>query len=381
MPPFDTLFVADRGETALRIVRTCHDLGIRSVLGHADVDADSPAVRLADRSFCLGPAQPAHSYLNIPAVLYGCAATGAQAVHPGLGPLAQDPLLAQSCLDAGLAFVGPRPGHLALLGDAAATASAMRSAGLPVPPDHGRGTRAGAPEHRTFPARHVAVQVIADTRGSVVHLGDRCCSAWSGGREVFEEAPAPGISERLRGRLHRAALRGARAVGLVNAATFEFLVTGADEFSFACATPRLQAGHPLTEAVTGVDLVEWMVRVAAGEPLGFEQGDVRVTGHAVAARITARAPAPGRAEEPHLPGGPGVRVSTHRPAGSADDPLTVEVVATGPTRAVAVRRMGRALAELDRAAATDVSTQRRVLADPGFRAGRGPVRALTGRAT
>lgn len=431
----DTVFVPNRGEIALRILRTCRDLGLRSVVGHSAEDADSLPVRLADDSFCLGPAQLTHSYLDVPAILYGCARTGADAVHPGYGFLSEDPRLASACARAGLVFVGPSAEHLALLGDKIATRRVLADAGLPVlpgTPDPLRGVEdalaharrlgypvvlkaaAGGggggvrPVHgprelaEAFPllartarrlftdgrlylerylpaARHVEVQVLADHHGAVVHLGDRCCSVQRRFQKLLEEAPAPELPHALRARLHEAAVQGAEAIGLTSVATFEFLVTGPD-FFFIEANPRLQVEHPVTEAVTGVDVVEWMLRVAAGEPLAFDQAGVSVRGHAVEVRINAEDPAAGWLPSAGLitdlllPGGPGVRVDTHAHAGYRVppfyDPLLAKVIVSGADRDECLRRLERALVEFRCAGVTtNADAHRRLLADPAFRSG------------
>ncbi|RKT54513.1 biotin carboxylase N-terminal domain-containing protein [Saccharothrix australiensis] len=415
-PTVRTVFVPGRGGAAVRVVRACRELGLRSVVGHSDADADSLPVRLADDGFCLGPAAPAHGYLNVPAVLYGCAGTGADAVHPGCGPLAADLLLARGCAEAGLVFVGSTPEHLALLGDRIATRAVLAGAGLPVVPGSadrlrgvedalgeadrlgypvalkpaaGRGGRlvrtpAELPEafrrathdarrlfadarlflERHLPAaRRVEVQVLADHHGGVVHLGDR--RGPDRHRGLVAEAPAPDLPTRLRERLHQAAVRGAAAVRLAGAATVDFLVTGPDGFACVGVDPVPRAGHPVTEAVTGVDVVEWALRVAAGERLDLDRWDVAVRGHAVLVRISAPEPPAGRTAPPDrdrvappdrdrvappdhhtgpvLPGGAGVRVDL--PAGCPADRASAEVVVSGRDRAHCLRRLDRALAE------------------------------------
>jgi acetyl-CoA carboxylase biotin carboxylase subunit len=408
VPGAEAVFVPNRGGSALRVVRACRDLGLRSIVGYSTADAGSLPVRLADDRFCLGPAPAAHSYLDVPAVLYGCAKTGATVVHPGHGFLAADPLLARGCAQAGLEFAGPAAGRLALLGDRIATRHALTEAGLPVLPGStgplrgvadalaqaeglgypvvlkavagGGGHPVGGPAElaRAFPrvtrevrrsatddrlyletcapgARHVEVPVLADRHGGVVHLGDRCCSVRHRDRKLLAEAPAPGLSPRLRDALHRAAVRGAQALGTTSVTTFEFLVTGPDEFFFGGAVPGLPAEHPVTEAVTGVDLVEWMLRVAAGERLAFGQDDVPVRGHAAQVRLTAEDPAAagpppaGRITGLVLPGGPGVRVDSHVHPGDRvtpfSGPLLAEVLAGGRNRDQCLRRLRRALAE------------------------------------
>jgi len=406
-----TVLVANRGEVAVRVVRACRLLGIRSVVAHSTADRDTLPVRLADDSVCVGPGPAEHSYLSVPALLYACARAGADAVHPGYGFLAEDPDFAAACRDSGLTWIGPDPGHIALLGDKIATRNEVAAAGLPVPPGSrapvtgpadaarqargigypvalkaasgggGRGVhrvdddeqlaerfdrardaaRALFQDDRLYvekwigDARHVEVQVLADRHGGVVHLGERDCSVQRRHRKLVEESPAPGLSAARRAALGDWAVRAARHLGLRNLATVEFLLDAGGGLHFTEINPRLQVEHPVTEARTGLDLVAWMIREAAGEPVPCRQDDVRPRGHAVEARISAEdpdhdwAPRCGTVTDLVLPGGPGIRVDTWLTRGATVsphyDPLLAKVVAWAPDRDTARRRLVQALRE------------------------------------
>ncbi|RKT53616.1 acetyl-CoA carboxylase biotin carboxylase subunit [Saccharothrix australiensis] len=407
----DTLLVGNRGEVAVRIVRACRLLGIRSVVAHSAADRDTLPVRLADDRVCLGPARAGHSYLSIPALLYACARVDADAVHPGYGFLAEDPDFAAACRDSGIAWVGPSPEHVALLGDKIATRDEMARAGLPVAPGSrthvtdladatrqardigypialkaasgggGRGVlrvdgddhlaecfgRAGASARALFQdgrlyvekwvehARHVEVQVLGDRHGNAISLGERDCSVQRRNRKLIEESPAPGLAVAVREALGDLAVRAARHLGLRNLATVEFLVDDRGEFFCTEINPRLQVEHPVTESVTGQDLVAWMIREAMGEPVPCSRDDVWSRGHAVEARITAEdperdwAPGCGTVHDLVVPGGPGIRVDTWLTPGTAVsphyDPLLAKVVSWGPDRDTARRRLVHALEE------------------------------------
>lgn len=436
-PPFGTVLVANRGEIALRIVRTCKEMGIRTVVVASTPDADSAAVRAADVAVRIGPGPPKRSYLYPPAIIEAALQTGAEAVHPGYGFLSEDPDFAEICALHGLTFVGPAPEVMARLGDKALARSLMEAAGLPVLPGTpepvedpadvleaarrigfpllikaaaGGGGRGMAVVHRaedllpTFRvtaasaqalfgdrrvylerfwehAKHVEVQILADRHGSVLALGNRDCSVQRGRQKLVEETPAPGVSPALATRLADAAVAGAKAVGYTGAGTFEFLVQG-EEFVFIEVNSRIQVEHPVTEAVTGIDLVREQLLVAAGRALSIGADDVRPRGVAMECRINAEdpdrdfVPCPGELTEFVPPAGPFVRVDTHAYPGWRVPPdydsLLAKVIVWAPDRDQAIARMGRALDEF-RVSGPGIQTTRSllrdVLADPVFRAG------------
>ncbi len=433
---FDTILVANRGEIALRVVRTCREMGIRTVVVHSTVDRDSAAVRAADEAVQIGPGAPARSYNYAPAVIEAALRTGAQAVHPGYGFLSEDADFAEICARNGLVFVGPRPRVLAELGDKALARKLMAEAGLPVLPGTwepvgspaevvrvadciglpliikatagggGRGmnvvrrrdellaafqstrvaARMGFGDDRVYlerfweHTRHVEVQVLADEYGTVVCLGERDCSVQRRRQKLVEESPAPGLCPGVVERLVEYALAGARAVGYSGAGTFEFLVSG-DEVAFIEVNCRIQVEHPVTEAVTGIDLVREQILVAAGRPLSWRQNDIRPRGVAMECRVNAEdpardfAPCAGRLDEFVPPAGPFVRVDTGGYAGalvpSEYDSLLAKVIVWAPDRAQALARMDSALREFricGPGMQTTVPLLRRILADPTFRA-------------
>ncbi|SEG95479.1 acetyl-CoA carboxylase, biotin carboxylase subunit [Nonomuraea solani] len=433
---FRSILIANRGEVAVRILRTCREMGIRAVVAYSTADRDSLAVRLADDAVCVGPPQAGRSYLSIPSLLYGAARTKAEAVHPGFGFLAEESEFATACRDAGLAFIGPAPEHLTLMGDKQAARAAMRKAGLPVLPGSpdpltgeddaaaqaekigypvvlkalaGGGGRGIVPVHdpadlaEAFEAarstalalfhdervyvekfvrdgRHIEVQVIADSHGNVIHLGERDCSVQRRHQKIIEESPAPDLPDDVRHALWEAAVTGARAIGLRNVGTFEFLVDGDRNAHFIEMNARLQVEHPVTEARTGIDIVETMIREAAGEPLALDQRDVRLDGHAIEARVNAEDPdrdwagSAGDVGYLALPGGPGIRVDTYLVPDAVVPPhydsLLAKIIAWAPTRDRAIRRLDRALGEFRcDGLTTNTAFLRRVLADPAFRSG------------
>jgi acetyl-CoA/propionyl-CoA carboxylase biotin carboxyl carrier protein len=436
---FDTVLVANRGEIALRVLRTLRALGIGSVAVYSDADAGAPHVAAADVAVRLGPAPAARSYLSVPAVLAAARATGAQAVHPGYGFLSENAAFATACADAGLVFVGPPPSAIAAMGDKIRARRAAAAAGVPVLPGaDGRGlsddelARAAADvgypvllkpsaggggkgmravhgpaqladalaaarrealgafgdatllvERLVAAPRHVEVQVLADARGAVLHLHERECSLQRRHQKVVEEAPSPLLTPAQRARMGSAAVALARAVGYTGVGTVEFIV-GADRpdaFFFLEMNTRLQVEHPVTELVTGLDLVELQLRVAAGEPLALSQDEVVLRGHAVEARVYAEDPAAGflptggRVLALREPSGPGVRVDSGLAAGvlvGADyDPLLAKVIAHGADRAQALARLDAALAGTAvLGLGTNVAFLRALLADADVRAGR-----------
>ena len=409
--PFDTVLIANRGEIALRILRTCQELGIRTVVVYSTADRDSAAVRLADQAVLIGPGPPGRSYLYPPAIIEAARLTGAQAIHPGYGFLSEDPDFAEICAANGIAFVGPDPRVMSRLGDKATARALLSAAGVPVLPGTpgpvrgaadlaeaarrvglplivkacaGGGGRGMAVVHdwdellptyrrvraaarvafgsdevyveRFWPrARHIEVQVLADRHGTVLHLGERDCSVQRRHQKLVEESPAPNLPAAVARRLAEYAVRGARAVGYTGAGTFEFLVNG-DEVALIEVNCRIQVEHPVTEMVTGVDLVREQLRVAAGRRLELTDDDVRPRGVAVECRVNAEnperdfAPSPGVLTEFVSPAGPFVRVDSHAYPGwrvpSEYDSLLAKVVCWAPDRAAALARLRRALGEL-----------------------------------
>jgi acetyl-CoA carboxylase biotin carboxylase subunit len=408
---FSKLLIANRGEIALRVARTCRELGIATVGVHSTADRDSEIARFADQCVQIGPAAAKRSYLNAPAILEAALQTGAEAIHPGYGFLSEDADFAEACEANGIVFVGPPPSVMYQLHDKAAARRLMASAGLPVLPGS-VGTVASAEEARTVAgeighpliikavaggggrgmtvvrdprdlsrayrqtrahaqavfgdsgvylerlvegARHVEVQVLADRFGNVVHLGERDCSVQRRHQKLVEETPAPGLPAGLLDEICAAAMRGARAVGYVGAGTFEFLVDPRHDFFFMEINCRLQVEHPVTEMVTGIDLVAEQIAVAAGQPLRYTQRDVVRRGVSIECRVNAEDPSrgflptPGRIHRFQPPGGPFTRVDTYGFAGmrmpAEYDPLLAKVIVWAPTRDAAVERMRRALGE------------------------------------
>jgi acetyl-CoA carboxylase biotin carboxylase subunit len=433
---FHKLLIANRGEIALRIIRTCRELGIRTVIAHSTADAQSLPVRLADESICVGPDDARGSYLNIAGIISAAVVTDSEAIHPGYGFLAENPAFAEICRACGLTFVGPSPEAIRLMGDKAQARVIAKQAGVPVVPGSelplkdeseagdvaeaagfpvifkaaagggGRGmrvVRARSEVAQTFAAcqaeagaafgsseiycekfieeaRHVEVQVLGDKNGMRVHLGERDCSVQRRHQKLVEESPAPVLAPETRAGLHKAALAAAAAVNYVSAGTVEFLVDArTGEFYFIEMNTRIQVEHPVTEMVTGIDLIREQLRVAAGEPLGYRQDAIRFEGHAIECRVNAEdpvtfAPSAGRVTAWVPPGGYGVRVDSHLMAPYVVPPfydsLLAKVIVHGRDRAEAIERMKRALAEtIVEGVKTTIPFQLKVLADPAFVAG------------
>ncbi|MET8562555.1 biotin carboxylase N-terminal domain-containing protein [Streptomyces flaveolus] len=430
---FDTVLVANRGEIAVRVIRTLRSLGVRSVAVFSDADADARHVREADTAVRIGPAPAAESYLSVERLLQAAARAGAQAVHPGYGFLAENAGFARACEDAGLVFIGPPADAIALMGDKIRAKETVRAAGVPVvpggrDPDLAEAARAlGAPvllkpsaggggkgmrlvrdmtvleeeiaaarrearasfgddtllvERWVDRPRHIEIQVLADGHGNVVHLGERECSLQRRHQKIIEEAPSVLLDDRTRAAMGEAAVQAARSCGYRGAGTVEFIVPGGDpsQYYFMEMNTRLQVEHPVTELVTGLDLVEWQLRVAAGEPLGFAQEDVRLTGHAVEARICAEDPARGFLPSGgtvlllNEPRGDGVRTDSGltegTEVGSLYDPMLSKVIAYGPDRPTALRKLRSALAEtVTLGVQTNAGFLRRLLAHPAVVAG------------
>jgi acetyl-CoA carboxylase biotin carboxylase subunit len=433
---FDSLLVANRGEIARRILRSAGRMGLRTVAVHSEADADLPFVREADEAVLLGPAPPAASYLDVTKVLEAAARTGAQAVHPGYGFLAENASFAQAVLDAGLVWVGPSPDAIEAMGDKVKARNRMSAAGVPVAPGTedpvadlaaavaaaedigyplmvkaaagGGGIGMGVARDRAElesafetartraerffanpailleryveHARHVEVQVLGLADGSVVALGERDCSVQRRHQKVAEETPSPGVGQELRERMLAGAVRAAEAVGYRNAGTVECLVDPAtQDYVFLEMNTRLQVEHPVTELVTGVDLVEEQLRVAAGEPPAADLTAVTPTGHAVELRVYAEdpkrfLPSPGHITEWVEPDGDGIRVDAGYAAGNTVtphyDPLLAKLCAWGADRTEALDRAAAAVAAFTVAGPkTNLPFFTELLADPGFRSG------------
>ncbi|MFF5535428.1 acetyl/propionyl/methylcrotonyl-CoA carboxylase subunit alpha [Streptomyces cinerochromogenes] len=435
---FDTVLVANRGEIAVRVIRTLRSLGVRSVAVFSDADADARHVREADTAVRIGPAPAAESYLSVERLLDAAARTGAQAVHPGYGFLAENAAFARACEEAGLVFIGPSADAIALMGDKIRAKETVKAAGVPVVPGGrdpelaeaarelgapvllkpsagggGKGMRlvrdlsvleeeiaAARREARASfgddtllverwvdRPRHIEIQVLADGHGNVVHLGERECSLQRRHQKLIEEAPSVLLDDRTRAAMGEAAVQAARSCGYRGAGTVEFIVPGGDptQYYFMEMNTRLQVEHPVTELVTGLDLVEWQLRVAAGERLGFAQEELRLTGHAVEARICAETvsvkegargflPSGGTVLLLDEPQGDGVRtdsgLSEGTEVGSLYDPMLSKVIAYGPDRETALRKLRSALAEtVTLGVPTNAGFLRRLLAHPAVVAG------------
>ncbi|MGW3977678.1 acetyl-CoA carboxylase biotin carboxylase subunit [Streptomyces mirabilis] len=435
---FDTVLVANRGEIAVRVIRTLRALGVRSVAVFSDADADARHVREADTAVRIGPAPAAESYLSVERLLEAAARTGAQAVHPGYGFLAENASFARACAEAGLVFIGPPADAIALMGDKIRAKETVKAAGVPVVPGSsgsgltdaqlaeaareigmpvllkpsagggGKGMRlvrdasalgeeiaAARREARASfgddtllverwvdRPRHIEIQVLADGHGNVVHLGERECSLQRRHQKIIEEAPSVLLDAGTRAAMGEAAVQAARSCGYEGAGTVEFIVPGSDPSSyyFMEMNTRLQVEHPVTELITGLDLVEWQLRVAAGERLPYGQEDITLTGHAVEARICAEDPARGFLPSGgtvlalHEPQGDGVRtdsgLSEGTEVGSLYDPMLSKVIAYGPDRATALRKLRAALAEtVTLGVQTNAGFLRRLLAHPAVVAG------------
>jgi acetyl-CoA carboxylase biotin carboxylase subunit len=405
------VLIANRGEIALRILRACRELGIRSVAVHSEADRDLKHVRLADESVCIGPAPSKESYLNVPAIISAAEVTDSEAIHPGYGFLSENADFAEKVMKSGFIFIGPRPETIRIMGDKVAAIEAMKSAGIPCLPGSdgplgddndqnlaiarrigfpiiikaaggggGRGMRVVHTEANLHSAialtkgeagaafgndmvymekfledpRHIEFQVIADSHGNVVHLGERDCSTQRRHQKVVEEAPAPGISQAKREQMGERCVKACQDIGYLGAGTFEFLYQDG-EFYFIEMNTRVQVEHPVTEMVTGFDIVKEQLLVASGEPLSFKQSQIHMNGHAIECRINAEdartfMPSPGLIEQFHMPGGPGIRVETHIYNGYRVPPyydsMIGKLIAHGETRESAIARMRTALNEM-----------------------------------
>jgi acetyl-CoA carboxylase biotin carboxylase subunit len=432
--PFRKVLIANRGEIALRVHRACQEMGIQTVAVHSTADNTAMHVRLADESVCIGPPPARESYLNMAAILSAAAITGADAVHPGYGFLSENASFAEMVEAHGLAFIGPSPDHIRMMGDKIAAKDAMRRLGVPLVPGSmgalesleearavaeevmypvlikaaagggGRGMKVARSADELEEAwrvarteakaafgddsvylekyldrpRHIELQVLADTHGNVVHFGERDCSLQRRHQKLVEEAGSPVLTGPDRDALGATVTAALRQLGYRNAGTLEFLWQDG-QFAFIEMNTRLQVEHPVTEMVCGVDLVREQIRIAAGEKLGYGQSEIRFNGHAIECRITAEdpdtfAPSPGRVEMYHAPGGLGVRVDSALYSGYVVPPhydsLVAKLVVHGATRAEAIARLRRALAEMVVSGIrTTLPLHQAIVADPEFQAG------------
>jgi len=432
---FEKILIANRGEIALRIQRACRELGIKTVVVHSEADAEAKYVRLADESVCIGPAPSAQSYLNVPAIISAAEVTDAQAIHPGYGFLSENADFADKVERSGFVFIGPRGDTIRLMGDKVSAKNAMKKAGVPVVPGSegampddpkeaiklaraigypviikaaggggGRGMRVVHTEAALLNAvnltrseaqaafgnptvylekflenpRHIEIQVLADSFKNAVHLFERDCSMQRRHQKIIEEAPAPGIPEKLLTRIGERCAEACRKIGYRGAGTFEFLFED-NQFFFIEMNTRIQVEHPVTELITGVDLVQQQIRVAAGEKLSIKQKDLSRRGHAIECRINAEdpytfVPSPGRITSFHAPGGPGIRVDSHIYHNYFVPPnydsMIGKVIAYGDTRDQAIARMRIALSEMVvEGIKTNIPLHQELMNDAAFRRG------------
>lgn len=409
---FSKILIANRGEIALRIIRACRELGIRTVAVYSEADRNSLHVRFADEAICIGTATSSSSYLNIPAIISAAEIADVEAIHPGYGFLAENPHFAEICESCKITFIGPTPENIRLMGDKMAARTSMLKAGLPIVPGSpsiiknkeeaiktakqigypviikaaagggGKGMRVchndltlisslmtaqaeaeanfGNPnvyiEKYVEKPRHIEIQILADKYGHMIHLGERDCSIQRRHQKLLEEAPSPAIDQKMRKRIGDLAIKGIKSINYVSAGTIEFLFDSqTNNFYFMEMNTRIQVEHPVTEMVTGLDLIKEQIKIAAGEKLKINQEDVRVNGAAIECRINAEdpdnnfMPSPGKIEQLTLPGGPNIRVDTHIYAGYEIPPyydsLIAKVIAYGKTRQEAIKTMRRALME------------------------------------
>ncbi len=432
---FDKIVIANRGEIALRILRTCRELGIQTVAVHSTADRDLKHVRLADESVCIGPAPSVDSYLNIPALISAAEVTDAVAIHPGYGFLAENADFAERIENSGFTFIGPKSETIRLMGDKVSAIRAMKESGVPCVPGSdgpldddtsksirmakdigypviikaaagggGRGMRVVHSEASLLNAisltrteaqvafgsdivylekylenpRHVEIQILSDEHGNAIHLGERDCSMQRRHQKVVEEAPAPGITQELRDRIGGRCAEACKSIGYRGAGTFEFLYEN-EEFYFIEMNTRVQVEHPVTEMVTGVDIIKEQISIAAGMPLSYQQSDIVIRGHAMECRINAEdpntfMPSPGTITEYHAPGGFGIRVDSHIYNGYYVPPyydsMIGKLIAHGETRAGAIARMQTCLSEcVIEGIKTNIPLHQEIFKDSAFRAG------------
>jgi acetyl-CoA carboxylase biotin carboxylase subunit len=431
----EKVVIANRGEIALRILRACHELGIKTVAVYSEIDRNQKHVLLADEAVCIGPARSLDSYMNIPAVISAAEVTDAVGIHPGYGFLAENPDFAERVEQSGFTFIGPRSETIRLMGSKISARKTMRDSGVPCVPGSdgpltddlseavsmakqigypviikasggggGRGMRVVHSEAALRNAvsltrseaaaafnddtlymekylenpRHIEFQVLADTHGNVIHLGERDCSMQRRNQKILEEAPALDIKDKLKRRIGEQCVEACKRIGYINAGTFEFLYENGN-FYFIEMNTRVQVEHPITECITGVDIVKEQLRIADGEKLSYRQSDIHVNGHAIECRINAEdpdtfTPSPGVIEHYHPPGGPGIRVDTHVYQGYTIPPyydsLIGKLIAHGETRELAIKRMSMALSEIViDGIKTNIPLHRRLMDDAAFIAG------------
>ena len=433
---FKKILIANRGEIALRVIHACRELGVKTVAVYSEADENSLHVRFADEDVCIGPARSADSYLNVPAIISAAEITGADAIHPGYGFLSESAYLAEVCQACHIRFIGPDPSVIKLLGDKARARKAMKKAGLPMLPGSdgpveneeralkvardigypviikavagggGRGMRvvrtpddlpqllkmATREAEAAFGngdvyiekyldnPRHIEFQIIGDHHGNLVHLGERECSIQRRHQKLVEESPSPALSEKVRKRMGSLVVDAAKAVQYTNAGTFEFLMDGEGKFYYMETNTRLQVEHPVTEMVTGIDIVKEQIRIAAGERLSFRQSDVTFTGHSIECRVNAEdpvtfAPSPGLIHAWSVPGGPGVRVDTFVHSECTVSPyydsMIAKVIVHGRDRQEAIARMRRTLEmTVIEGISTSVPLHLQILNEPDFQAGK-----------
>jgi acetyl-CoA carboxylase biotin carboxylase subunit len=436
MAMFKKILIANRGEIALRIIHACRELGIRTVAVYSEADENSLHVRFADEDICIGPARSADSYLNVPAIISAAEITGADAIHPGYGFLSESAYLAEVCEACRIRFIGPDPSVIKLLGDKARARKAMKKAGVPMLPGSdgpveseeralkvakdigypviikavagggGRGMRivraadelpqllrtAMREAEAAFGngdvyiekylenPRHIEFQIIGDHHGNLVHLGERECSIQRRHQKLVEESPSPALSDKVRRKMGSLVVDAAKAVQYTNAGTFEFLMDGDGKFYYMETNTRLQVEHPVTEMVTGIDIVKEQIRIAAGERLSFKQGDLTFTGHAIECRINAEdpetfAPSPGLIHAWSVPGGPGVRIDTFAHSECTISPyydsMIAKIIVHGRDRAEAIARMRRTLEmTVIEGISTSVPLHLKILAEADFQQGK-----------
>lgn len=432
---FEKILIANRGEIALRIQRACREMGIKTVVVHSEADREAKYVKLADESVCIGPAPSAQSYLNVPAIIAAAEVTGAQAIHPGYGFLSENADFAERVETSGFVFIGPRPESIRLMGDKVSAKDAMKASGVPCVPGSdgalpddpeemikigrqvgypviikaaggggGRGMRVVRSEEELISSvnltrteagaafgnpvvymekfletpRHIEIQILADQHGDAIYLGERDCSMQRRHQKVLEEAPAPGITQEQRARIGEACAAACRKINYRGAGTFEFLYENG-EFYFIEMNTRVQVEHPVTELVTGIDIVQEQIRIAANLPLRYKQEQVVLKGHAIECRINAEdptsfIPSPGRITTYHTPGGPGIRVDSHVYQGYFVPPnydsMIGKLLSYGDTREQAVARMRTALSEMVvQGIKTNIPLHQELMADATFNKG------------